>query len=233
MQFYAMQANIVKPKNIYLSIDDVNIDDFKTLMNSQTHSLNSLTLTQSQTQSQTQSLTQSQTQSLTQSQSLNPRKILAKAYKYSINCTGLVGLFTKGSSAFTKGSSAFTKGSSAFTKGNQGTNKDIVLADCYHLNWLYYASFSPYWLSAIASYGGVQDHVNRKICYDNSSKEEDFYEIYWLDPDEQTLDVQYKSIQPIEKVNVRDFYLDNKYKQHNVVNICTEYLDDFVTLSLL
>jgi len=138
------------------------------------------------------------------SPSLSPSsKILPTACAFNINVSGHLGLF--------------------------GFVHDAATINCYRVNWLYYASNSPYWLSAITKIGGgIQDHNLHKITFDDSIKEENFCEQYWLDPDEQPLEVQHKSIQDISAVSVREFYL--KHKKHNIVSICDEYLDDFVPL---
>ena len=173
MQFYSMQTSIVKPKNIYLVMEDCDLTQFKTLM-----------------------------------KTMKPNKILPLVYKYGINISGSLGLFNVNNT-------------------NKNANDNIV--NCYHLKWLYYASLSPYWLNVIVSYDAIQDHNNQKIIFKDVIKEEEFYEDYWLDADEQTLEVQLKSTQQIDKANIREFYL--KHKQHNVVNICDEYLNDFETIS--
>ena len=135
------------------------------------------------------------------SPSLSPcRNILSRACAFNINVSEHLGLF--------------------------GFVRDAATINCYRVKWLYYASLSPYWLAAITKIGGgIQDNSLHKITFDDSTKEENFYEQYWLDPDEQPLEVQQKSIQEISAVSVREFYL--KHKKHNIVPICDEYLDDF------
>jgi len=70
--------------------------------------------------------------------------------------------------------------------------QDICAA--YRFHWLYYASFVPLWEARIVEYGGVRNETDCIIEFDDADKEEEFYEKYNYEPDEQSLDVQRKSI---------------------------------------
>jgi len=84
-------------------------------------------------------------------------------------------------------------------------NVDIV--DAYLNNWMYYASFSPVWKERILKYDGKINHESKSVVFDDDDKYEVFCENYNYEPDEQTKDVQNKSIQNIEtKTTWRSLY---------------------------
>lgn len=63
---------------------------------------------------------------------------------------------------------------------------------CYYVDWLYHASFSPLWKSRIEMYEGTIDHKNHKVDFDDletykddNTRFEEFYNHYNLEPDEQ------------------------------------------------
>ena len=58
-------------------------------------------------------------------------------------------------------------------------------------NWLFHASFSPLWSSRIESRGGRV--TKNEVIFDNEDDEEQFNELFNLEPDEQKLEVQEKS----------------------------------------
>jgi len=68
------------------------------------------------------------------------------------------------------------------------------LLTIYRQDWLYYASFSPIWAERIGQFNGTVDHEKKMICFENEDIEDAFYEKYYYDPDEQSSDVQFKSI---------------------------------------
>ena len=70
--------------------------------------------------------------------------------------------------------------------------EDICAA--YRFHWLYYASFVPLWEARIVEYGGARNETDCIIEFDDVDKEEEFYDKYNYEPDEQSLDVQRKSI---------------------------------------
>lgn len=69
----------------------------------------------------------------------------------------------------------------------------------YWYNWQYHASFSPVWNKRIREFKGYTDFVKQKVIFIDDDLMEDFYEFYGLEPDEQKIDIQNKSIQEIEK----------------------------------
>jgi hypothetical protein len=100
------------------------------------------------------------------------------------------------------------------------------LKERYWYNWLYYASFSPLWLERISQYDGIIDHTNKTVLFDDDDLMEDFYSLYGLEPDEQKLCVQNKSVITIEKkYDWQWFY--KTYKNNGLFNIYDEELEDF------
>jgi hypothetical protein len=84
-------------------------------------------------------------------------------------------------------------------------NADIV--DAYLNNWMYYASFSPVWKERILKYNGKIDDELKSVVFDDDDKHEQFCENFNYEPDEQTKDIQNKSIQNIEtKITWMSFY---------------------------
>ena len=66
-------------------------------------------------------------------------------------------------------------------------------------HWLYYASFSLLWKERIEKYKGIIDSENRQVNFsevDDLAEEllQEFYGLYGLEPDEQSIIVQNKSI---------------------------------------
>jgi hypothetical protein len=95
---------------------------------------------------------------------------------------------------------------------------DCDLLANYRDNWLYYASFSPLWNKRIQMCNGFIDDENKTVEFKDENMEELFYDKYNYEPDEQTLDVQYKSAQPI--LSIRDwstFYNENK--KNNLISL--------------
>lgn len=65
----------------------------------------------------------------------------------------------------------------------------------YHSCWLVCASYSPIWAKRIAVHGGTV--VNSKVVFKNEVLEETFYSKYGYEPDEQSMEVQYRNMCPI------------------------------------
>ena len=96
-------------------------------------------------------------------------------------------------------------------------NNDIVNA--YRNNWEYYASFSPIWYKRFHSYNGTINHSKKVIDFASDDDQEMFYNEYGLEPDEQPLYTQQKSIDAIK--NNRS-WLDF-YKKHNLNGLTQLY----------
>ena len=99
----------------------------------------------------------------------------------------------------------------------------------YLNNWEYHASFSPLWSKRIRQFGGYPNYMKQKIIFKDVPDDElmqEFYYLYGLEPDEQTLETQNKSIQTIEKIhNWKWFNL--KYKKNGIFEVYDEELDEF------
>jgi len=76
---------------------------------------------------------------------------------------------------------------SLFKLSRETTDATEALRD----NWLFHASFSPLWSSRIESRGGRV--TKNEVIFDNEDGEEQFNELFNLEPDEQKLEVQEKS----------------------------------------
>lgn len=101
------------------------------------------------------------------------------------------------------------------------------LETIYRRNWLYHASFAPIWSQRIRQFKGYVDYTKQKVVFMNDDLMDEFYELYELEPDEQTKEVQDKSIgKNIAKYNWKWF--SEKYKGNNyLLDIYDEELEDF------
>lgn len=101
--------------------------------------------------------------------------------------------------------------------------QDIKTA--YYYNWLYHASFSPLWKSRIAKYNGYVDAENKLIVFDEEIDFQNFYDEYGYEPDEQSENVENKTIQDIKKERTwLSFY--NIHKNSGIVEIEEDILTD-------
>ena len=139
------------------------------------------------------------------------RKILASACNLSINESKYLHLFNL----------------------NRLKHSHKTIERMYRRDWLYYASFSPYWSRIIDSHGGTKNDEMFKIQFSNMDKEEQFYETYGLDPDEQSQETQNKALDVSDAKMVNNnifmaFYLTySDDENNNFVQICEKLLDDF------
>ena len=104
------------------------------------------------------------------------------------------------------------------------------ITDAYKNNWLFYASFSPVWKDRIQKYNGIIDIIKKEIIFNSDNDLENFYENFGLEPDEQKIEVQNKTIQIIQK---KRSWLEF-YKEHNkngIVDIEEEYIRDIEKLN--
>jgi len=103
------------------------------------------------------------------------------------------------------------------------------LQEKYWYNWEYHASFSPLWSKRITKFGGCIDYIKQKVIFKEEPDDElmqQFYGLYGLEPDEQLLSVQQKSIQKIEKKYDWKWF-NNKYKSNGLFDIYEEELEEF------
>jgi hypothetical protein len=111
------------------------------------------------------------------------------------------------------------------------------LKKIYRENWLYHACFSPVWLSRVESYGGLVDHSNKRIIFeqdeiDCEDREEEFYNHFGLEPDEQKREVHEKSIPEIHDVKVEEFY--NKFKgNRGIYDVKPKILEKILKLKFI
>ena len=86
------------------------------------------------------------------------------------------------------------------------------ITQAYLNDWLYFASFSPIWKKRIYEFRGLIDTFKRKVIFteDDYDNYELFHNKYNYEPDEQTKEVQNRSIQEIKSVRTwASFYEEN------------------------
>ena len=132
-------------------------------------------------------------------------KTLRTVCKYSINASSFLGMFL--------------------------VARPDNLAHLYHDHWTYWCAGSPYWAAAIQMHGGKLCDRTQSVVFDMALKEETFYQIYGLEPDEQPLKVQQRAIEEICAAGVQAFY--DQYKQFNVLAIDKDYLDALERITYL
>jgi len=109
------------------------------------------------------------------------------------------------------------------------TRNKYNLQETYWYHWEYYASFCPIWLKRIKQFGGYRDYSNRQLLFVKKPDDillQEFYKLYGLEPDEGPLNIQNKSIQPIEKIYDWKWF-NNKYKKNGIFEIYEEELEEF------
>jgi hypothetical protein len=101
--------------------------------------------------------------------------------------------------------------------------KDI--REAYLKDWLYYSHLSPVWKKRIEENGGATAcHDVRMIEFTMDDGFENFYENYGYEPDEQSVQTQNKSIQPIKTVRTwQTFY--NQQKGRGVIELQPEVFE--------
>lgn len=82
---------------------------------------------------------------------------------------------------------------------------DIKKKYCFH--WLYYASRSPLWKSRISLHNGIANEDKKDIEFPNDEDQEKFFDLWGIEPDEQPITLQEKSIGTgkEQQLGVRDF----------------------------
>ena len=103
------------------------------------------------------------------------------------------------------------------------------LQEKYWYNWEYHASFSPVWSKRIQKHKGYTDYNKQKVTFKEDPDDDlmqEFYGLYGLEPDEQKLDVQNKSIQSIEKIHNWKWFSE-KYKKNGLFEVYEEELEEF------
>jgi hypothetical protein len=99
----------------------------------------------------------------------------------------------------------------------------------YRIRWLYHASFSPLWAKRIKDFGGYPDYTKQTIIFKEEPDDDlmqQFYVLYGLEPDEQKIEVQNKSIAKIEKINNWSKFYE-KYMKNGLIEVYDEELEEF------
>ena len=109
-----------------------------------------------------------------------------------------------------------------FSKDRKNSSREELL-DRYRNHWLYYASFSLLWKERIEKYKGIISLERRSVTFADETDADDdllqeFYGLYGLEPDEQSVIVQNKSI-PI-------LSLDKEYIAGRWTTFCNEFTDN-------
>lgn len=74
----------------------------------------------------------------------------------------------------------------------------------YLYNWEFYANKTPYWKEIFNSY--KVSFKKKEIKFPNDDLLEQFYDNYGYEPDEQNIETQMKSIQPIKPITINDCF---------------------------
>lgn len=102
------------------------------------------------------------------------------------------------------------------------------LKDRYWHHWEYHASFSPLWLSRIRECRGYVDYIEGRVKFIDDTHLEHFYDLHGLEPDEQSKEIQNRSIMSIESVkNWTDFH--RSFNQNGLLTLDKDELDIFDT----
>jgi hypothetical protein len=99
----------------------------------------------------------------------------------------------------------------------------------YFYRWEYHASFSPIWSQRIRQFGGYPDYTSQKIIFKEEPDDEQgqtFYELYGLEPDEQSITTQEKNIMKIEKIHNWKWF-NEQYKKNGLFEAYEEELEEF------
>ncbi len=108
------------------------------------------------------------------------------------------------------------------------TRNKYDVINLYRHNWEYHASFSPLWNNRLKQFGGRVDFIKTKVIFKEEPDDDlmqEFYLRHGLEPDEQTLDVQNKSIQPIVKKYDWKWF-NSTYKKNGIFEIYEEELEE-------
>jgi hypothetical protein len=95
---------------------------------------------------------------------------------------------------------------SEYTNSFKLEREKLDLKTNFRQNWEYYANFSPSWNQKIKSYNGKIK--KKEIIFHNEDDYENFYEKYNLEPDEQDLITQEKSIRNLKKYKTTDMIVE-------------------------
>jgi hypothetical protein len=71
---------------------------------------------------------------------------------------------------------------------------EIDIRDKYRRHWLYYAARSPVWEDRLVEFDAIVNDEDEEIEFDNDDIQDAFYDKWGIEPDEQKIEVQEKSI---------------------------------------
>ena len=109
------------------------------------------------------------------------------------------------------------------------TRNKYNIQEKYWYRWEYHASFSPLWSKRIRQFGGYPDYTKQKVIFNEEPDDElmqEFYSLYGLEPDEQKLDTQNKSIPKIEK-KYNWSWFNKQYRKNGLFDVYEEELEEF------
>lgn len=92
-----------------------------------------------------------------------------------------------------------------------------VKREDFNNHWLYFASGAPLWKERIACYNGYLNHEKKEVEFEDDDDSEEFYDLYGLDPDEQTLEIQQRCIGEKEQLSIVEF--SKKYNGNMILKI--------------
>ena len=109
------------------------------------------------------------------------------------------------------------------------------LRDKYFNNWLYHASFSPIWYQRIKDYKGYPDFTKQIIKFREEPDDDlmqQFHQLFGMEPDEQKLTTQEKSIQEIKKINNWTKF-NEKFNKNSAFEIYEEELEELDSCTIV
>jgi len=89
--------------------------------------------------------------------------------------------------------------------GQSESSHDFL--DCFRRCWEYYTFECPLWNQRILQYGGKKCDKTKKVSFDTETNAEEFYNKYDLEPDEQSLEIQYGCVgnPDVKQLSIKDF----------------------------
>lgn len=96
---------------------------------------------------------------------------------------------------------------SKYTNGFKLEREKVDLEKIFRMNWEYYANFSPYWNKKFKFHKGKINRKTREMAFKNDNNLDDFYDMYNMEPDEQELETQEKSIKKLVNYKTIDIML--------------------------
>ena len=92
-------------------------------------------------------------------------------------------------------------------------------------HWEWFASFSPLWRKRFNKYNAKRDRKTKKMLFNNDDNLEEFSEKYDYEPDEQSNEVQGKSILDIQKRTPREWIKDIFEVDYDRDKLFEDYLE--------